>query len=112
MKYKSHKDISFSEGAGIQITELSLELKSAVKLKRFWTALDYFRLIPWLPNLFKAVAAPLAFSSKIQQSSSKCQLIMVKYKNLSTQIFTAIKLLFRTDIELYVFLQTALEAPL
>lgn len=31
VKYESHKDISLSEGAGIQITELSLELKSAVK---------------------------------------------------------------------------------
>lgn len=30
VKYESHRDMSFSEGSAIQVTELSLELKSVL----------------------------------------------------------------------------------
>lgn len=32
VKYESHRDISFSEGAAIQITDFSLEVKSVLLL--------------------------------------------------------------------------------
>lgn len=33
VKYESHRDMSFSEGSAIQVTELSLELKSVLLVK-------------------------------------------------------------------------------
>lgn len=47
-------DISVSEAEVIQITLLSIELMSVLPLlkpKWFWIALDYSRLILWLPSL-------------------------------------------------------------
>lgn len=110
MKYESHRDIYFWEGAAIQITEFHLEVKSLLllwNLEWFCLLLDYSSLILWLLNICRAVAAPSTSSTYIQPFSSRCQLTIVKYKNPLSHNYPQLPtrmLLLWTDIKFYILL--------
>lgn len=97
------KELQFKQ----QSSALKSSLSYCYKILNAFLVLDYSCLIPWLLNICRAVAAPPTSSSYIQQLSSRCQLIIVKYENPLSHNYPQLPtrtLLLWTDIKFYLLL--------